>query len=151
MSMYLSLTEQLISCPWEANSSSASTIFHIMWHLQVVYLFTAACQLSLCWARQIQSMPSHHSWRSIWVLSSQSVPVSSNAVPVLSLIWLPKKYPVSSTNREAPHYAVSPVPSTSSNLGPNISSCPQHVLSLNVRDQVSHLCRASLGVCLPKL
>ena len=70
MSVYLSLTGQLISCPsWEANSSSASTIFQIMWHLQVVYLFTAACHLSLCWARQIQSMPSHHSWRSIWVLS----------------------------------------------------------------------------------
>ena len=97
--------------------------------------FTSARQLSLSWASSNQSLHPHStSWRSILILSSRlrlglpsclfpsgfptktlytssSPPYALHATPI-TFFWIlsPWKYRMSSTDRSAPHYAVSSTP-----------------------------------------
>jgi len=85
---------------WEANRFSASQeIPRILWNPKFITPFTSARQLSLSWARSIQSITSHPThWRSILILSfhlrlgfpsslfPSGVPTKTLCTPLLSPI-----------------------------------------------------------------
>jgi hypothetical protein len=114
--------------------------------------FIRAFHLSLSWARPLQSTSPHPiSQRSILILSTHlRFGLPSGLLPsgfptnnLLAVLFFSLSV-VRSTNREAPRYAASPPPVTSSLFGPNIllSTLFSNILSLcsslNVREQVSH-------------
>ena len=107
------------------------TIARLYGTLRFLTAFTSACHLSLSWARSIQSIPPHPTgWRSILILSSHlrlALPIglflsgfptkplytsllSPYVLHALSIsffsTFITRSILVSSTDHEAPHYAV---------------------------------------------